>query len=65
MKSQLINTHIPFTKNMSNTKLYFSTVIKTNIISNTKHPSKHSTNQDKVTFQSDIKYKVSIFILTI
>ena len=35
--SQLISTHIPFTKNISNLKPDFLTIIKTSIPSITKH----------------------------
>jgi len=51
---QLINTRIPFTKNMSNPKPDFPTVIKTSI--SWKHPKnigpnrKRNTNQSKITF---------------
>ena len=58
--SQFISTLIPFMKTMSNPKPDFLTVTKTSISSITKHPrnidpnSKRSTNQSRITFQSDI-----------
>jgi len=58
--SQLISTHISFTKNMSNPKPGFPTLIKTNISSITKHlinigsSNKHNTNQNRITFHPDI-----------
>ena len=58
--NQLINKCIFFTKNMSNPKPVFPTIIKISIPSTTKHPqnispsSKLSTNQDRITFKSNI-----------